>query len=48
MGLCKTTVLDTIVYVDPIKYYNMPYKEKDLVAGLIWKINRHFWDGTNI
>lgn len=44
MGLCKTTVLDTIVYVDPIKYYNMPYKEKDLVAGLIGKINRHFRD----
>ncbi|MCR5295397.1 MAG: PEP/pyruvate-binding domain-containing protein [Lachnospiraceae bacterium] len=44
MGLCRASELDTIVYVDPVKYYNMPYKEKNLVAGLIGKINRHFRD----
>ncbi|MCR4649250.1 MAG: PEP/pyruvate-binding domain-containing protein [Lachnospiraceae bacterium] len=44
MGMCKTTSLDYIVYVDPVKYYNMPYKEKDLVAKLIGKINWHFRD----
>ncbi|MCR5665966.1 MAG: PEP/pyruvate-binding domain-containing protein [Eubacterium sp.] len=39
MGMCKATQLDIIVYVDAIKYYNMPYKDKDLVARLIGKIN---------
>lgn len=44
MGMCKTTDLDIVVYVDPVKYYNMPYKEKGLVARLIGKINWHFRD----
>jgi predicted nuclease of predicted toxin-antitoxin system len=44
MGIPKTFRLDTIVYVDPVNYYNMPYKEKDLVAKLIGKINWHFRD----
>nr|MCR5474835.1 PEP/pyruvate-binding domain-containing protein [Lachnospiraceae bacterium] len=42
MGMSKTTTLDIIVYVDPVKYYNMPYKDKDLVAKLIGKINWHY------
>ncbi len=44
MGMSKVSELDLIVYVDPIKYYNMPYKEKDLVAKLIGKINWHYRD----
>ena len=44
MGMSKTSRLDIIVYVDPIKYYNMPYKDKDLVAKLIGKINWHYRD----
>ena len=44
MGMCKTTDLDLIVYVDPIKYYSMPYKEKDLIAKLVGKINWHYRD----
>lgn len=44
MGMCKTTELDLIVYVDPVKYYSMPYREKDLVAKLIGKINWHYRD----
>ena len=44
MGLPKTTKLDLIVYVDPIKYYNMPYKMKDLVAKLVGKVNWHYRD----
>ena len=44
MGMCRTTSLDIIVYVDAVKYYSMPYKEKDLVAKLIGKINWHFRD----
>ena len=44
MGISKTSSLDLIVYVDPIKYYELPYKEKDLVAKLIGKINWHYRD----
>jgi hypothetical protein len=44
MGISKASELDIIVYVDPVKYYNMPYKEKDLVAKLISKINWHYRD----
>ena len=44
MGMSKASELDIIVYVDPVKYYNMPYKEKDLVAKLIGKINWHYSD----
>ena len=44
MGMCKTMSLDYIVYVDPVKYYNMPYKDKDLVAKLVGKINWHYRD----
>jgi len=44
MGMSKVSELDLIVYVDPIKYYNMPYREKDLVAKLIGKINWHYRD----
>ncbi|MCR4684210.1 MAG: PEP/pyruvate-binding domain-containing protein [Lachnospiraceae bacterium] len=44
MGMCKATELDIIVYVDPVNYYNMPYKDKDLVAKLIGRINWHYRD----
>ncbi len=44
MGMSKASELDMIVYVDPVKYYNMPYKEKDLVAKMIGKINWHYRD----
>ena len=42
MGLSREEKLDYIVYVDPIAYYNMPYKEKITVAKMIGKINWHF------
>ncbi|MBR4949022.1 MAG: phosphoenolpyruvate synthase [Clostridiales bacterium] len=44
MGLSKTSELDIIVYVDPVNYYNMPYKDKPAVARLIGKINWHYRD----
>ena len=44
MGMSKTNKLDIIVYVDPVKYYNMPYRDKDLVAKLVGKINWHYRD----
>ena len=44
MGIAKTSELNLIVYVDPVKYYHMPYKEKNLVANLIGRINWHYRD----
>ena len=44
MGMSKASELDVVVYVDPVKYYNMPYNDKTLVARLIGKINWHFRD----
>ena len=44
MGMSKAAGLDVIVYVDPVKYYNMPYKDKPAVARLIGKLNWHFRD----
>ena len=42
MGMCKATDLDIIVFVDPVKYYNMPYKDKPQVARVIGNINWHY------
>ena len=44
MGIPKAAKLDLIVYVDPVKYYNMPYKSKDLVAKLVGRVNWHYRD----
>ncbi|MBQ3867566.1 MAG: phosphoenolpyruvate synthase [Clostridia bacterium] len=44
MGMSKADKLDIIVYVDPVKYYNMPYKEKPSVARLIGEINWYYRD----
>ena len=44
MGISKAAELDLIVYVEPVKYYNMPYKMKDLVAKLVGKINWYYRD----
>lgn len=42
MGISKASDIDIVVYVDPIKYYSMPYNDKSLVARLIGKINWHY------
>ena len=39
MGIPKTAELDTIVYIDPVKYYNMPYRDKPSITAMISKIN---------
>ncbi len=44
MGISKASTLDIIVYADPVKYYNMPYNDKSLVARLIGKINWYYRD----
>ncbi len=44
MGMSKASALDTIVFVDPVSYYNMPYNSKYNVAKLIGRINWYFRD----
>ena len=44
MGMSRTSKLDTIVYVDPVGYYNMPFKSKPSVASLIGRINWYYRD----
>ncbi len=44
MGMSKASALDLVVYVDPVKYYGMPYKEKHAAARLIGQINWHYRD----
>ena len=44
MGMSKASKLDTVVYVDPVNYYNMPFKDKPRVANLIGRINWYFRD----
>ena len=39
MGLSRAEKLDLIIYVDPVKYYSMPYQDKNQVAIAIGKIN---------
>ena len=39
MGLSRTEKLDIVVYVDPVNYYNMPYRDKYQVAKAIGTIN---------
>ena len=39
MGLSRKIGLDMIVYVDPVRYYHLPYHEKTRIASLIGQIN---------
>ena len=44
MGLSRRIRLDMIAYVDPVKYYQLPYSEKTQVAALIGRINWKYRD----
>ena len=44
MGLSRSADIDTVVYVDPIAYYHLPYAEKPSVAKLIGQINWTYRD----
>ncbi len=44
MGNSQQTAVDAIVYVDPVKYYRMPYYEKAKVARIIGSVNWHYRD----
>ena len=39
MGLSRFEKLDVIVMIDPVGYYNMPYKDKYRVAQMVGKLN---------
>ena len=39
MGLSRTDRIDLVVYVDPVSYYNMPYRDKYRVARAIGTVN---------
>ena len=43
-GNSQQTAVDAIVYVDPVKYYRMPYYEKAKVARIIGSVNWHYRD----
>jgi hypothetical protein len=44
MGLSRQVKLDLITYVDPVKYYQLPYNEKTAIAALIGRINWKYRD----
>jgi hypothetical protein len=44
MGLSRETKIDFIVYVDPIRYYHLPYADKPDIAALIGQINWKYRD----
>ena len=44
MGLSRKVRLDMIVYIDPVKYYHLPYNEKTQIASLIGQINWKYRD----
>ncbi|MBO4325046.1 MAG: phosphoenolpyruvate synthase [Lachnospiraceae bacterium] len=39
MGLSRTDKIDLVVCIDPVKYYNMPYRDKYRVARAIGTVN---------
>ena len=44
MGLSRKTRLDLIVYIDPVRYYLLPYAEKPEIATLVGQINWKYRD----
>ena len=44
MGLSRQVKLDLVTYVDPVKYYQLPYNEKTAIATLIGRINWKYRD----
>ncbi|MBO4590947.1 MAG: phosphoenolpyruvate synthase [Eubacterium sp.] len=42
MGFSRKVKLDAVVYIDPIKYYNMPYKKKYDIKKALSDVNWHY------
>jgi len=46
MGNSSMLAVDIVVWIDSQKYYEYPYKQKSLLAGMIGKINKYY-EGSN-
>lgn len=44
MGLSRQIRLDLIAYVDPVRYYQLPYAEKSGISAIIGQINWRYKD----
>ena len=44
MGMSRSGQIDGIVLVDPVAYYEMPYKDKPEIARAVGQLNWHFRD----
>ena len=42
MGMSRHEHIDAIVYIDPVKYYEMPYQEKSNISRCIGEANRYY------
>ena len=42
MGFSRKVKLDAVVYIDPIKYYNMPYKKKYEIKKALSDVNWYY------
>ena len=42
MGFSRKIKLDTVVYIDPIKYYNMPYRKKYEIKKALSDVNWYY------
>ena len=42
MGFSREIQLDCVVYIDPIAYYNMPYKQKYNIKQALSQVNWHY------
>ncbi|MFA7672729.1 MAG: PEP/pyruvate-binding domain-containing protein [Clostridia bacterium] len=42
MGNTAKTGIDVIVFIDSVKYHNMPYNSKSTIVSLIGKINQYY------
>ncbi len=49
MGIPRDIAVDGIVLIDPVAYYEMPYREKPAIARLLGQLNWHFRElGKNL
>ncbi len=42
MGMSRSEAVDGIVFIDPVAYYEMPYKDKPRIARSLGQLNWHF------
>ena len=42
MGFSRALTLDAVVYIDPIRYYQLPYRRKYEIKNALSKVNWHY------